>query len=524
LSEAKNVGAHVTGISLDQQVSSLKTGDVVLLSADVQPDDAFDKTVTWRSNNESVATVDQNGKVTVAGVGTAAIIATTNNLNKSDTCIITATAFNKSSDAALKTLVVNGDTVPLEAGTFEYQVRLPYGETEVTIKASANDRKAAVSSEDTTYSSIHVGDTVFTVAVTAEDESITQTYRVHVRRLSGGATLKSITVNDTPVPDFHPNTLRYSVNVINSTKTVTVKGTPNHPAGSVDGEVENRPVSVGRSIDFYIDGVAEDKSYKKYYTVTVTRLEASRDATLQSITVNGQPLQGFRPDSFAYSLIVGSDMESITVGHECSHQGASASVEGANSLKVGDTNTVTVTVTAEFKFSTNTYTINVKRLSGDASLGSVFINGSPLSGPCYRESVADTVSSITVSAQASHERATVKGEGTYQLDFGENEIPIYVTAEDTTKKRVFVLTVTRENSFIPSSAGTIDGESVKVYTSNKTLHISSPSAETVNIYTLTGKLLYGIQKPAGATSLTVHHPQGILIVRGSSGWIRKLII
>ncbi len=57
------------------------------LSATVTPEDATDKTITWSSSDEKVATVD-GGKVT--GVeGTATITATTKSGDKTATCTVT---------------------------------------------------------------------------------------------------------------------------------------------------------------------------------------------------------------------------------------------------------------------------------------------------------------------------------------------------------------------------------------------------------------------------------------------------
>lgn len=49
-----------------------------------------DSTVTWKSGNTNVATVDQTGKVTAVGVGTTTITATAG--GKSATCTVTVTA------------------------------------------------------------------------------------------------------------------------------------------------------------------------------------------------------------------------------------------------------------------------------------------------------------------------------------------------------------------------------------------------------------------------------------------------
>ena len=75
----------VAGITLDKSELSMRVGDnPVTLVAKVTPDEATDKTVTWRSSNDRVATVDANGKVKAVGNGTATITATAG--GKTATC------------------------------------------------------------------------------------------------------------------------------------------------------------------------------------------------------------------------------------------------------------------------------------------------------------------------------------------------------------------------------------------------------------------------------------------------------
>ena len=70
LVEAKKVtDVKITGYDREYLI----TGQNVQLSAEVTPEDAADKHITWTSLDEDVLTVDQNGKVTATGQGTAII-------------------------------------------------------------------------------------------------------------------------------------------------------------------------------------------------------------------------------------------------------------------------------------------------------------------------------------------------------------------------------------------------------------------------------------------------------------------
>ena len=65
----------VTKITLDSTSETLTVGDDTILTATVTPDDAFDTSVQWSTNNAKVATVT-DGTVTAVAAGTAEITAT----------------------------------------------------------------------------------------------------------------------------------------------------------------------------------------------------------------------------------------------------------------------------------------------------------------------------------------------------------------------------------------------------------------------------------------------------------------
>ena len=79
----------VVKITLNKETAQLEAGATLQLTAEILPDNATDKTITWTSSNESVATVDATGKVSAVAVGEAVITAKAG--DQEDRCTITVT-------------------------------------------------------------------------------------------------------------------------------------------------------------------------------------------------------------------------------------------------------------------------------------------------------------------------------------------------------------------------------------------------------------------------------------------------
>lgn len=77
----------VTSVELSNTELTLMVGSTETLVATVKPDDATDKTVTWTSSDNGVATVDERGLVTAISDGTATISVTAGDIKA--TCIVT---------------------------------------------------------------------------------------------------------------------------------------------------------------------------------------------------------------------------------------------------------------------------------------------------------------------------------------------------------------------------------------------------------------------------------------------------
>lgn len=82
----------VTGVEIDQTASVMK-GKELTLSAKVLPENATNKKVIWKSSDESIATIDEFGKVTAIAEGDVDITVTTDEGPFSAVCKLTVTPF-----------------------------------------------------------------------------------------------------------------------------------------------------------------------------------------------------------------------------------------------------------------------------------------------------------------------------------------------------------------------------------------------------------------------------------------------
>ena len=79
---------NVTGVTLDKQEVVIVAGGRVKINANVEPENASNKTLIWTSSNENIATVE-NGNITGVNVGDATITVKTEDGSFEATCKVT---------------------------------------------------------------------------------------------------------------------------------------------------------------------------------------------------------------------------------------------------------------------------------------------------------------------------------------------------------------------------------------------------------------------------------------------------
>ena len=169
------ISVSVTGVSLDKTEIVLVEGSNQTLTATVEPTNATNKGVTWSSDHEAVATVDQNGTVTAVKAGTATIMVTTADGSKTAACEVTVNAPTK----PVTNVTLEPTTLTLEAGSTGKLTATvePSDATNQTVTWSSSNPEVATV-DNGVVTAVSVGEAIITV--TTEDGSKTATCKVTV--------------------------------------------------------------------------------------------------------------------------------------------------------------------------------------------------------------------------------------------------------------------------------------------------------------------------------------------------------
>lgn len=209
---------------------SLTEEEISTLQVVYNPTDTtVDRTVTWSSSNNDVASVDKNGNVTAHKAGEAIITAKVG--NKTATCKVTV----KRKEIALESIAMNLTTMVIKENC-KGELTVSYNPTNTTV-----DRTVTWTSSDSNIASVDkngvvTGHKVGVVTITAKVGNKTATCVVTVEKNTDIA-LESIALNKTELK-FKVNdsdTLKLSYNPTNTTVDRTVTWTSsNKDIASVD--------------------------------------------------------------------------------------------------------------------------------------------------------------------------------------------------------------------------------------------------------------------------------------------------
>ena len=240
-------------VSLSKESLEIKRGDTSEeLVATVLPEATSDKSVTWSSEDESVATVE-NGVVTGVGAGTANIVATTKN-GKTASCAVTVTDV-KLSKSSLSLKV--GEEVTLTAAV------KPDTITTQTVKWKSDKENIATVDENGKVKAVAAGTAKITV--TADNNGETATCTVRVSKV--GVTGITLNASSGSLKKGERATLTATVAPSDATNKGVIWSTSNNKVATVANGVVT---AVGQGTAVITATSADNAAAAATYNVTVT--------------------------------------------------------------------------------------------------------------------------------------------------------------------------------------------------------------------------------------------------------------
>lgn len=259
-------------ITLNQTAVSLKATETAELSVNILPATTTNKAVTWKSQNEAVATVDANGVVTAIAVGETTITVTTaDGSNLSATCKVTVVPTPAASITLNTTAVTLKAT---ETATLTTTI-LPATTTNKAVTWKSDNEAIATVDANGVVTAIAVGEANIT-ATTTDGTNLSATCKVTVEQTFAS----SISLDKTSISlkATESETLKATILPATTTNQAVIWKSDNEVIATVDanGVVTAHEVGVATITATTTDGTNLSASC----TVNVIHTQAS------SITLN----------------------------------------------------------------------------------------------------------------------------------------------------------------------------------------------------------------------------------------------
>ena len=187
----EDVKIGVTSVTLDKTDLTLDVNDKATLTATVNPNDATNKTVTWKSDKPEIVEVDSNGNVTAKAAGTATITATVD--GKSASCKVTVNG--QTTTVPVQSVGLNTNKVELSVGEENKLVATvtPEAATNKEVTWASSTPEVATVDQDGKVVAQKPGNA--TITVTTKDGNKTATCEVTVKETPVAATGVGLNTN-----------------------------------------------------------------------------------------------------------------------------------------------------------------------------------------------------------------------------------------------------------------------------------------------------------------------------------------
>jgi len=530
----------VQSVSLSQKELTLTEGENAQLSYSISPSNASIKDVTWKSSSTSVATVSSSGTVNAVSAGTATITVTTEDGNRTATCVVTVkpkviSVTGVSLDYSSLT-ITEGDSQALTATVS------PINATDKSVTWSSSNSSVATVSSTGVVTGKAAGNATITVKTTDGGKTATCAVTVKAKTIavtgvSLDKTALSMTVGDTQtltatiIPSNATNksiswsTSNSSVATVSSsgvvtakaagTATITVKTSDGGKTATCSVAVQSKTVSVtGVSLNNTSLSMIVGETQRLYATVSPSNATnktvtwSSSNTSVVSVTSLGVLLANAAGSAI---ITVKTNDGGKTAKCTVTVSNATVSVTGVSldktslSMTVGETQTLSATITPynatnkAVSWSSNNTTVATVSSSGVVTAKAA---GTATITVTTNDGGKKATCSVTVSAATVSVTGVTLNKTSLSMTVGDTQtLTATVSPSNATNKTV---TWSSSNTSVAtvSSSGVVTAKAVgsatitvKTSDGGKTATCSvtvSPKEETVRFlqYPYIGKVPY----------------------------------
>ena len=337
----------VTALSINKNEIILEEGESETLVADIAPEDATDKAVTWTSSDTAVAGVDASGRVSALAAGSAVIRVTSGDGASTASCRITVTP----AAVPVSSIALNKTGIVLEAGASEVLTAtvLPANATDRVIKWTSSAPSVARVDASGRVTAAGIGTATITATAGGKSANCTVTVsQIMVSRIEVSDADVDVGGTVTLVAAVHPdNAADKSVTwSTDDAQVATVSGT---------GVVSGHRAGIARITVVANDGSGVSGSC----TVTVNNVAVS------SVSINPNEITVLEGKSASLSAVIEPENATDKSVIWSSDNESVAKVDASGHITAGSAGVAVITVTTADGGKTGTCTVTVTEQEGE---------------------------------------------------------------------------------------------------------------------------------------------------------------
>lgn len=356
---------HPDSFNISKNSLSLGVGDSEILSPTFVPSDTTNEAVTWKSSNESVATVDVFGKVTAVSAGHAVITSTSHDGNLTASCNVTVNA------VPLKGISLSKSTDTIYVGKTDtlQPIFTPSNASDTKVTWTSSNSSIATVDENGVITGIKAGTT--TIKAVSEDGSYEASCNVTIKNYDPSVTYQAYCQN---------------IGWQNNSSNGAIAGTTGRALRmeAIVMKLSNVPSNASITYQAYVEG----KGWSNVKSNGETAGYAGASLRLEAIKINLANLQGYSVQYRTYVQKKGW-MPWVTNGNTSGTIGRSLRIEA-----------IQVKLVKSIDVTYNTYQ-QKKGWTGDVHSSAISsTDGQPLRIEAYKVTLNNAPANASIQYQA----------------------------------------------------------------------------------------------------------------------------